>query len=180
MEPAQRAEVLAHLLKCPDCELAVRQVRALSSALSQKPVVEPTLDFSARVRQRLLNEGLVVTPRQRAAWRWFSFEASFIAAGAVAMFCAMLWMAGMSPLMAWTSVAAFLSSTMHGIVTFFQSLPDTGAALLPSGRAGFPQFNNGSISLPPFVGWLAVGLVVVWNLWIQWHGMVRAHLAGDE
>ena len=180
MEPAQRAEVLAHLLKCPDCELAVRQVRALSSALSQNPVVEPTLDFSARVRQRLLNEGLVVTPRQRAAWRWFSFEASFIAAGAAAVFCAMLWMAGMSPLMAWTAVAAFLSSTTHGIVTFFQSLPDTGAALLQSGRAGFPQFNNGSISLPPFVWWLAVGLVVVWNLWIQWHGMVRAHLARGE
>lgn len=174
LEPSQRAEVLAHLLKCPECERAVREARALSAALAQKPVVEPTLDFSARVRQRLLNEGLVVTPRRRAAWRWFSFEASFIAAGAATVLCAMLWMAGASPLTAWTAVASFLSDITHNVVTFFLSLPGTGAALLQSGRGGLPPFNSGLISLPPFVWWLAMGLVVIWNVWIQWQGMQRA------
>jgi len=180
LEPSQRAEVLAHLLRCPPCERAVRQARALSAALSQKPEVEPTLDFAARVRQRLLNEGLVVTPRQRAAWRWLSFEASFIAAGAAALLCAMLGMAGASPLTAWTALAALLSDTMHNIVTFFQSLPNTGVSLLQSGREGFSQFNNGFIALPQVVWWLAIGLVVIWNVWIQWHGMVRAPLARGE
>lgn len=174
LELAQRAEVLAHLLKCPDCERAVRQARALSSALSQKPNVEPPLDFSARVRQRLLHEGLVVTPRQRAAWRWFSFEASFIAAGAAAVFCAMLWIAGASPLTAWTAMAALLSDTMCNVITFLQSLPYTVVALLQSGRAGLQPFPYQSVTLPQVVWWLAVGPVIVWNVWIQWQGMQRA------
>jgi anti-sigma factor RsiW len=61
---SQRREVEAHLESCAACRTRVEEFRRLWTVLDEAPVVEPSLGFDARVRQRIAAE-----PRPRL-WNW--------------------------------------------------------------------------------------------------------------
>jgi anti-sigma factor RsiW len=60
----ERREVEAHLESCAACRSRVEEFRRLWTVLDEAPVVEPSLDFDARMRQRIDAE-----PRPRL-WNW--------------------------------------------------------------------------------------------------------------
>jgi anti-sigma factor RsiW len=60
----ERREVEAHLESCAACRTRVEEFRRLWTVLDEAPVVEPSLGFDARMRQRVAAE-----PRPRL-WSW--------------------------------------------------------------------------------------------------------------
>lgn len=168
LESAQRTAVLAHLLNCADCEQAARQLRALRVALNQTPEVEPSAGFSGRVRERLVREGFVIAPRERAWWRWFSTEVMSAALGATAV----LWVTIYAlPFMGWASPLALLHKSAQSMMTF-------SASVFQTGRAGIVSVFNNSLPFgaPTQTVWLLLVVGVFWNLWIQWRAMRDARL----
>jgi predicted anti-sigma-YlaC factor YlaD len=62
---AERREVEEHLTACPSCRMRAEELRKVWTVLDEVPLVEPSLGFDARLRQRIAAE-----PRLR--WfRWF-------------------------------------------------------------------------------------------------------------
>lgn len=53
---AEREEVEAHLVECAACRLRAEEFRKLWNVLDEVPLVEPSLSFDARVRQRIAAE----------------------------------------------------------------------------------------------------------------------------
>ncbi len=60
----ERREVEAHLESCAACRTRVEEFRRLWTVLDEAPVVEPSLGFDARMRQRVAAE-----PRPHL-WNW--------------------------------------------------------------------------------------------------------------
>ncbi len=61
---SERREVEAHLESCAACRTRVEEFRRLWTVLDEAPVVEPSLGFDPRMRQRIAAE-----PRPRL-WNW--------------------------------------------------------------------------------------------------------------
>jgi anti-sigma factor RsiW len=61
---AERREVESHLAACAACRVRAEGFRGVWKALEEIPVVEPSLGFDARIRQRIAAE-----PRPRP-WSW--------------------------------------------------------------------------------------------------------------
>jgi anti-sigma factor RsiW len=61
---AERREVESHLATCAACRARAEEFRGVWKALEEIPVVEPSLGFDARIRQRIAAE-----PRPRP-WFW--------------------------------------------------------------------------------------------------------------
>jgi anti-sigma factor RsiW len=60
----ERRDVESHLESCGSCRTRVEEFRRLWTVLDEAPVVEPSLGFDARMRQRI-----AVEPRPRL-WNW--------------------------------------------------------------------------------------------------------------
>jgi anti-sigma factor RsiW len=61
---AERRDAEAHLADCAACRLRTEEFRRLWDVLGEAPVLEPSLGFDARLRQRIAAE-----PRPRL-WDW--------------------------------------------------------------------------------------------------------------
>jgi anti-sigma factor RsiW len=55
-DSAERQEIERHLLSCIDCRARAEQFRALWGVMDELPVIEPSLGFDARVRERVAAE----------------------------------------------------------------------------------------------------------------------------
>jgi anti-sigma factor RsiW len=64
MDSAERREVEEHLAGCASCRKRAEEFRAISSLMDEMPVIEPSLGFDARIRQRVAAE-----PQRK----WFSW-----------------------------------------------------------------------------------------------------------
>ena len=62
---AERHDVEEHLAACAECRTRAEEFRKLWSVLEEVPMLEPSLGFNARVRQRVADE-----PRRKWFW-WF-------------------------------------------------------------------------------------------------------------
>ena len=54
--PSEQSAVEAHAAVCPECHERIEEFRQLYSVLNEMPVVEPSLAFDARLRQRIAAE----------------------------------------------------------------------------------------------------------------------------
>jgi len=61
----ERRDVEGHLESCAVCRERVEDFRRLWRVMDEVPAIEPSLDFDARLRQRLAAEP------QRKTWGWF-------------------------------------------------------------------------------------------------------------
>src|SRR5581483_12024656 len=53
---AERQQVENHLLECADCRARAEEFRGVWNAMEELPVIEPSLGFDARVRERVAAE----------------------------------------------------------------------------------------------------------------------------
>jgi anti-sigma factor RsiW len=87
---AERREVESHLANCAACRTRVEEYRRLWHALDKAPVIEPSLGFDARLRQRIAAE-----PRP-GLWSWFAPPPRL--AIAVALLCLLsVWVSSRPP-----------------------------------------------------------------------------------
>ena len=56
MDSAERREVEEHLASCASCRKRAEEFRAISNLMDEMPVIEPSLGFDARIRQRVAAE----------------------------------------------------------------------------------------------------------------------------
>lgn len=55
-DSAERQEIERHLVACNDCRARAEQFRVLWGAMDEMPVIEPSLGFDSRMRERVAAE----------------------------------------------------------------------------------------------------------------------------
>ncbi len=68
LEPAERAELEAHIAACPVCAEQVAQERALADQLRRLPAVAPRPEFELRLRTALRASRSASLPRRVLGW----------------------------------------------------------------------------------------------------------------